>query len=463
MQVRIEDVSAVEKKLIVEVPWDQVSAKLGDAYRKLSKSVQLKGFRKGKVPRSVLQRIYGKHVQAEVAESLVRESFLTATSEHQLAAVSEPKLDALPDIKRGEAFSFEALVEIRTEAEPENYDGMELTRRPLKVSDEAVDAAVEGLRREHTELMPIENREVTARTDVVTVKLEGSIGDMPVDQPYLHVDLSSPDDEPLPGLIQALAGLPIDIEDHAFELEFPADHANEQLAGKTAKLTVTIRDARFKQVPELDDEFAQDTERGETMDELRQSLREELEKKEAEQIERELRDAALKALVERNQIPVAPALVERAVEMRFHQLQHMFGMGGDHNHAPIPDDLREKMRPSALESVRGQILIEALADKEKVEVNDEDIDAYLADIAAARDSSVARVRADLAREGRLDDVQYQLRHDKVLDLLIERAVVTEAEPTPEEPADAAGAEADDSEAAGAEAAEAEAAEGNPEP
>src|SRR5262245_2691138 len=113
MQVKIEDVSPVEKKLVVEVPWRTVDSRMGDAFRELAKSVQLKGFRPGKVPRSVLEKMYGKRVRAEVAAQLVRESFVTAVTEHNLQAVSEPRVDDGLEIHAGKPFAFEAVVEVR--------------------------------------------------------------------------------------------------------------------------------------------------------------------------------------------------------------------------------------------------------------------------------------------------------------------------------------------------------------
>src|SRR5579871_5133028 len=115
MQFRIEDVSPVEKKLFVEIPWETVSLKLGNAYRELGKGAALKGFRKGKVPRPVLEQVYGLRVNAEVAYELVRESFFKATEEHNLAAVAEPRVDRTTPIKKGQPFSFEAIIEIRGE------------------------------------------------------------------------------------------------------------------------------------------------------------------------------------------------------------------------------------------------------------------------------------------------------------------------------------------------------------
>lgn len=432
MQVRIEDVSPVEKKLIVEVPWATVNDRLGDMYRKLSKSVQLKGFRKGKVPLNVLQRMYGKHVKSEVAEQLVREGFLTAATEHKLDAVSEPRVDHLPDIENGQPFAFEAIVEVKGEIEPKDYIGMPLARQPLVVSETEIDQAVEQIRQEHVELLPIEGRDVTARTDVVTISLEGTIGEHPVSQDHMHVDLGDPAHDPLPGMVQALIGLPLNVENHPIELTIPEDYHEASVAGQKASFTITIRDARAKRLPEIDDEFAKDLDRGETVAELRQSVRGDIEKQKQAHIDRELRKAALKELVNRNQIPVAPALIERGVEFHLQRLQSMLGMGrlGPDVVASLPPEVREQMRADALDEIRGQLLLEAVADKESIEVGDEDIDKYVNEVARMRDDSPARVRAEYQRDGRLDNVASQLRHDKVLEFLVARAIVTEREPEP---------------------------------
>lgn len=409
MQVRIEDVSPVEKKLIVEVPWNTVNDKLSDMYRKLSKSVQLKGFRKGKVPLGVLQRMYGKHVKSEVAEQLVRDSFVTAATEHNLAAVSEPRVDRLPDIQNGQPFAFEAIIEVRAEVEPKDYVGMPLIRRPLEVKEEEIDQAVEQLRQQHIELLPIEGRDTTARTDVITMSIQGTVGDQQVDQPQVHIDLSDPEREPLPGLIQALIGLPINVENHRIELTIPEDFQEESVAGKPATFTISIRDARQKHLPNLDDDFAKDVERGETLAELRQSIRADIEKQKKTQIDRELREYALRELVKRNQVPVAPALIERGVEFQLQRLRSMFGMQfGQGSLSNLPADIRDRMRPQALEEIRGQLLIEALAEKEGLAVGDADIDQYINDLAKMRDESPSRLRAEYDRDGKLESVSFQL-------------------------------------------------------
>lgn len=433
MQVRIEEVSPVEKKLIVEVPWDTVSSRLQHAYKELARDVQLKGFRKGKVPQAVLQRMFGKRVSAEVAYQLVQESFVNAAVEHKIEAVSEPIVEQELAIKKGEPFAFEAIVQVRGEVVAQDFEGMELNKRPLKVGDEAVDAAIESLRKEHTELRPIEGRDLSARTDILSIKLVGTVGEHELNRESMPVDLDDPASEPLPGLIEALTGIPLDATDHEITLTIPEDFHEKSIAGVSSTLTVSVLDARRKEVPELDDDFAKDTGRGETVDELRAAVRTQLEESQASEIQRELRDAALIELVKRNQIPVAPALVDRAVELQITRFRSMLGIPkgrGSDEEFGLTGELRDKMRPRAVDEVRGQLLLEAIADKEEISVTDEDIDAHLLEVASARSVPLARLRAEYDRDGRLDNLRFSLRQEKVLDRLIASAVVTEKEPEP---------------------------------
>jgi trigger factor len=430
MQLRIEDLSPVEKKLIVEVPWAAVGAKIDEAYRELGKNVALKGFRKGKVPRNVLEQIYSRQVKSEVAIQLVRESFVTAATQHKLMAVAEPRLESKIDIQRGKPFAFEAVVEVRGDVVAKDYKGLSLTRRPLKVEDAAVDAALTELRREHTELKPIEGRDILTAADVVAVALKGTLGEHTIDRPQLTFDLGDDERQALPGLNAALIGLPTSAKDHPIKIDIPADHGDPQIAGKTADLAVTVLDARSKDVPALDDEFAKDTGRGATMAELRAALKADIEARVGEDIQDEVRKHALKELVQKNPIPVAQSLVERAVESTFHRFQRMLGMkpgqGGG-----LDDGLRESLRPGALDEVRGQLLLEAVAEQEKLEVGEDEIDARLARIGKMGNQAPGKLKAEMDRDGRLDNLRFQLRQEKTLDFLISKATVVEKEPEPE--------------------------------
>src|SRR4051812_31278751 len=252
MQVRIEDVSPVEKKMFVEIPWETVSQKLNESYKELGKGVALKGFRKGKVPRPVLEQVYGPRVNAEVAYELVRESFFKANQEHNLAAVAEPRVEEADPIKKGQPFKFQAIIEVRGEVTPQDYTGLAIERRRLDVPESAVEEALAQLRREHTELRPIEGREVTAPGDIVGLSVTGMIGEHAINQPQFAVDLDDEEREPLPGLRQVLIGLPLDTKDKKIELTVPEDYKDESTRGRKADLTLTILEARAKDVPALD-------------------------------------------------------------------------------------------------------------------------------------------------------------------------------------------------------------------
>jgi trigger factor len=442
MQVKIEDVSPVEKKMVVEIPWETVSQKLGNAYRELGKGVALKGFRKGKVPRPVLEQVYGPRVNAEVAYELVRESFFRANQEHNLAAVAEPRVEEAAPIKKGQPFTFRAIIEVRGEVVPQEYEGLAIEKRRLDIAETAVDESLAQLRREHTELRPIEGREITAAGDIVGLSVTGTIGEHQINQPQFAVDLDDTEREPLPGLRDALMGVPLDTKDKQIEIEVPEDYKDESVRGRKAILTVTILEARAKDVPELDDEFAKDTGKAETLDGLRKALRDELEAKEREVIDREAREGVLRELIKKNQIPVAGSLVERAVEMQYQRLRQMLGMKPERNNptAGLTDELRDKLRPAGADEVRGQLLLEAIADKETIAITDAELGKHIEETAKARNVAPAKLRAEWQRDGRLDNVTYSLRQDKVLEFLVGKAVVTEVEkltqpgtPLPEAP------------------------------
>ncbi len=436
MQVQIEEVSAVEKKLIVEVPWASIDGKLGKSYRDLAKQVNLKGFRKGKVPRSVLERMFSERVHAEVAGELVRESFITAVTEHKLDAVAEPRVDSKIEITKGKPLNFEAIIEVKGEVKVENFKGMELNKRPLKIDQDDLDHTLMHLRMNHMDLLPIEGRNVLSNEDMVTISLKGTIGDDEVERPELNLDLGDDHHEPLPGMHAALIGLALDAKDVDIEIQIPEDHKEEQIAGKLAKFTISVIDAKLKDLPELTDDFAKDTGKAETMDELLAEIRKEAEERQIQQITQELNQAAIDELVKRNPIAVAGALTERVIQNRFQRLQQMMGMPpGQNGGPPLDEDTRQHLAKGAEDEVRGQLLLDALADSEKLEASDEDVDARVADIAKRSGKTAGRLKAEMARDGRLDNIRFQLRQDKAVALLIENATVTEKEPEPGEHSD----------------------------
>jgi trigger factor len=429
MQVQVESLSPVEKKLAVEIPWERVREKLDAAYKELGKGVKLKGFRPGKVPRPVLERMFARQVHSEVARELVQESFVFAAREHKLEPVAEPVVEDAT-IKSGEAFRYSARVEIRGDVEVKTVDGLAGSRKKVVVDDKEVDAALEHQRRQHTDFKPITGRTEAAATDVLVIALKGKIGDRPIDRPELLVDLTDKSQEPLPGLAEALLGIPFDAKDKELKLTFAADHELKEIAGQTAELSITVKDSREKAVPALDDEFAKDTGLAETLADLKTKLRDELTKNKQAESEREMRAGVLKAFVAANEIPVAPALVERGVDVQIERATMSLRMQGiDLAKSGIDlNGLREKMREPAIEEVRGQLLLEALAEREKIEVSDADVEAKIVELSEQRGKPAGKLKAEMSRDGSLDSLRWRLRQEKALDHVVARATIKETEP-----------------------------------
>ena len=438
MQVHIEELSPVEKRLTIEVPWDRVKEKLERAYRELGSQVQLNGFRKGKVPRSVLERRFGKAVQKEVTSELVRETFVQAAIDNQLEPVSDPVVEDM-SLERDAGLKFKARVEVRSKVELAQYEGLAGTRKKIDVPDEEVERALEHKRQQHVEFRPIEGRTTTADTDVVLVQVNGKVGDIDVDR-EVQVDLGDAKSEPLPGLAVALTGLPVDAKDHDISLPIPEDAPQKEIAGKTAALKVTIRDARQKVLPGLDDDFAKDTGEAESLAELRQKTREILEKHAQNRAERDLREGVLKELVKANPLPVAPSLVERGIDSQIQRARLSFAMQGvDLDQTGIDmGAMRDKLRDGAEGEVKSQLLLEAIADKEGIQITDADVEQKIQELAAAQGKRPGKIKAEMEKEGSLDTLRWRLRQEKALDLIASRATITEVSSEPASPTETEG-------------------------
>src|SRR3954469_25813861 len=203
MQITIEDISPVEKRVDFELPWTDVAPKLDKAYTDLRRDVRLKGFRPGKVPRAIVEKMYRRQVEDEVARDLIESSLGQAIQENQIEPVAPPTVDNL-ELKSGAPFKFSARVEVRSQGVPKDYSGLAHSRRPTRVKDEEVTEALEGYRRRFTEYKPVEGRTTTTPTDVVLVEVRGRVGEHKIKHRTVAVDLEEDDGGALPGLASRL-------------------------------------------------------------------------------------------------------------------------------------------------------------------------------------------------------------------------------------------------------------------
>ncbi len=422
MNVTVQELSPVEKKVAVEIEWPLVAAKLDEAYRELGRGVTLKGFRKGKVPRNILERMFARQVEQDVVQKLLQESFVRAAQQHSLEPVAAPIVDDV-QLDRGTAFRYSARIEVRAPIDPTNYDGVELSRPQPTITDEEIEQALQHKREELAEYRKVEGRDALGENDVAVVDVKGEIAGKPITREGVMVDMGDAAHDFIPGLGQALRGAPVSAKDHEVTLALPGGGDE---APKEARLKITVKEARERLMPALDDDFAKDTGEADTLEELRTRLRADLLAGKEKDVHRELREELVKELIRRNPFQVPPALVEQHTELLLQRARLGMAIRGiDPSQVQFDEGkAKDSLRGAAADEVRGRFLVDAISDKEKVEVSEAELEKKLAELAKDREKSVARLRAELQKDGRLEPIKHQLREEKTLDLLLTRAKIT---------------------------------------
>jgi trigger factor len=429
MQLTIEDISPVEKRVDFEVPWADVAARLDKAYDKLRREVRLKGFRPGKVPRQVVEKLYKHRVEDEVARESVEMAIGQAVSEKQIAPIAPPTIDKL-ELKHGEPLKFSARVEIRSQVTPKDYTGLRVSRRPPKVSEEQIDKALEGYQRRFTEFKPVEDRQTTAADDVLTAEVHGRIGEHKVKTRTIQVDLTDENAGGLPGLAERLRGVPIDAQALEIKYQVSADSPVKGLAGKEVSLRVTVKEVRGRRVPLLDDELAKDSGEADTLADLRKKVRERLVEGENQRIKREMGQALVEQIVKANPFEVAPSLVDRYAEDLVYRTKTQLAMMGiDVDGAAFDNEaMLKEVRGDAEQNARGNILVHAIGEREGIEASEGDVQKRIAELATAHGESSKKLRAELEHSGRIAGVKSQIVYEKTVDMLLAQAKIVDEDP-----------------------------------
>ena len=426
MKIEVEAVSPVEKKVTVEVDPERVAKELDRAYAVLGRRVKLRGFRAGKVPRNVLERHFRDEVERDVVQKLVTTGFDDAVREQDIQAVAPPRVDLKEQgLKSAEPFRFTATVEVKPKLEPKDYKGLEATRKPVEVTDQMVSDELTRIQDGMAQLVPVEGRFDAQDGDYAVIDHEGTVEGKPFDGSKAEgVTVRVGQGDIADGLIPQLAAKKLG-ETFEFEQTFPADHRLEWVRGKVAHFKMTLKGLKLRQLPSLDDEFAKDlgVEGVDTLDKLRARIRDDLTKREQRRSDIELRDALVKAALAKNDFEVPPALVERAIDMMIGGAGERFARQGldiRQMGLDVPR-LRAELRDQALLQVKGALLLEAIADSEKIEVGDADVEAEIAKTASELNLPLAKVQQQMrSGESRLA-LRNRIREDKALAFLTSEA------------------------------------------
>ena len=424
---QVEEVSAVERRIKVEVDPAVVEVQLDAAYRTLSQQVKIPGFRPGRVPRRILEARYKAQVEGDVIQRLVEHSYREAIRERpDLEPVAPPRVTNAEGIKIGEPFRYQANVEIKPKIEPKDYEGLELKKEKVEVTDALVEAEIEKLRQSMAEMVPIEGRATGEMGDFAVVDWEGSIDGKPfAGAKATDATLEIAEGSFGQGNAAQLAGANVG-ETREIAHLFEKDHRLAELAGKNTLFKVTLKGLKAKKVPALDDELAKQAGTA-SLAELRERIRRDLTERETERAERAVREQLVAELIKKNPFDVPRSMVDRALDHMIETtMERVLRQGVDPRRLGIDvERLREQLRGPANSDVRGALLLEAISLKEKIAAEDVDVEARVKQLAGKHNMPEEKMRAVLSQDGQLEALRYRVREEKTLAFLESKAKISQ--------------------------------------
>lgn len=434
MKSQLKELSPTQKQIDIEIDANAVKKAYDQVSDRYAKMANVPGFRPGHAPRAVVRTRFKDQIRTEVLRELIPDAVQHAIAENKLEPLGEPELNlevAQGLDKLGEhPISFNVSVEVLPEIKLGQYKGVEVKRRVRPVKDEDVERVVEQLRENSASLEPVEDRGAQVG-DTVTANFHGKFLDDPDAEPINveDVDVVLGGEGVVQAITDNLTGAKPD-DEKTFTVDYPEDFSAKGLAGKRLEYTVKVSAVRVKEVPELDDEWAQSLgDEIESVADLRTKVRSDLEAQATHEGENKVRADLVRQLVEAHSFELPDRLVQSQTEHRLESVvRDMIGQGIDVRHPELDwEKARDSLREQAGYDLRGSLLLERIADEEKIEVTDQDIDDEINAIAAASKQSAEQVRGILTKQGGERSIAGRLRNRKALDFLVANASVIDAE------------------------------------
>ena len=447
MQVTVNEVGGLTKKLKIVLPKEEVSKELDAEFRKIRNEAKIKGFRRGKVPRHILEQTYGQQIRAEVAEKLVQATYFDAVEKEKLDVVAHPEIKT-PVFEEDGSFSYEAEVDTRPQFELQDYKGIEIEKEEVAVAEEEIDSEVEKMRKEMAPLRSVEDR-AAQESDIVIVDFDGFHDGEQIKQVHgenVNVDVGTGrhGQEFENKLIGMKKG-----EASSVDVDFSVDTPNPVLAGKKVEFKIKVNDIKERVLPELDDEFAKDVgEEFDSLETLRTHIREKILAEKEQSIEGNISDSIMTKLIEANQFEVPSRLVQYEINEYIKQTEETLKRGGLSLEAAGINrgEAEERYRETAAKRVRGDFILKKIAELEDIKVLDEDLNNGFARIAKQYNMTVPEVKGYFKNRDDMLPFINELLNEKILKFLRDGANYIPV---------AAATESDDKETTEAKLAEAE--------
>lgn len=426
MKAELTDISACRKSFDIEIPPDVVDQEISHISRNLVHKAKVPGFRPGKAPVSVIKTRYRDEIISEMLQHLLPRYFLEAVKEKDLDIVDEPQYESV-DYDSGKPVRFKALFEVYPPLNITNYTGIPAEAVSDDVEESDVDATLKKLQDDMSELSPLESERPVQAGDYVEISFTGTVtGEAePLFQEKATVEVGGP--STLKEFTDNLTGMAVN-EEKSFSVSYRDDYPEKRLAGKTLDYVVKVEAIKEKKTPELNDEFAKSMGPYSTFDELRSKVREDLQKHRREHANEELGENLLKWLETNNDFEVPESLVERQIQIRLQRLFRDLSRQGvnpqrlDVDWEKIAADQREQ----ATRDVKGSLILSYIANKEKIDVTDDDVEAEIDRISAEMNNPRQRVKEVLTKDSGMARLRSQIQNKKTLDFLRQHAVIQPA-------------------------------------
>ena len=418
-----------KRELELEIPAENVTKATEKVARDLARVARVPGFRPGKAPVTLIRRRFAEDIQGEVLQSLVPEYIEKALEEKKLIPITRPSVDKV-DFKEGEPLRFRAVFEVLPEFELGDYKNLAIHVDAIETGDAQVDKVIEDMRERAATFVPVEGR-AAKDGDYVLIKLSGIPvgGGEPVQADNILCHIGA--EETLESFTENLRGASSG-ETKQFRSQYPDDYPDQKLAGKAYDYTVEIQGIKEKKLPELNDEFAKDAagEKGgfSTLEEMRKLISKDLEAAKEDQQKTQAREKLLEALVKQHDFPVPEALVEHQMNVRLERSVRALTAQGVDPRAVNIDwvALRNHQRERAVDDVKAELLIDRVAEAEKIDATDEEVEKEIQALAEHSGESATALRARLTKQGVLDRMKSKLRSDKTIEWLYRNARIETA-------------------------------------
>ncbi len=420
------EATTCKKEMVIEIPFDVVQREADSVAGQFAKRARIPGFRPGHAPTSIVRRHFRDDIRSEVAQTLIPRFFETKVKDQKWEIVGQPRFEDLK-FEEDQPLTCKATFEIYPDFELKDYKGLEVEETPATVADADVDKAVDDLRESAATFEVVTDRPA-ADDDHVTVSYRGQDAASPSSPPseakeaVIHVGGKQTVEAFTENLRGAKTG-----EVKEFPVSYGADYPQKQLAGKTYSYRVEVQSIKKKVVPPADDELAKSVSEFSTLEELRAKLRQDLTENAKRQTEIATKQKLAEKLLEAHGFPVPELLVEAQMDRKIERtLGQLLAQGIDPRETQVDwRKVREETRPEAEKEVRVALVLNRVADAEKIELTEEEVDDVIREMAKERHITAAELKTRLTRDGKLDTLKYTRRNQKALDFIYRNAKINQ--------------------------------------